>query len=161
MPPVALASQVQGVVLHAPLLPRLMARINRRGPSECWPWTAQLSPTGYPRMSTKRNGKSGQINVLRALYELSRGPLPDSIVLDHLCRNRACLNLAHVEPVSNRENILRGFAPSAVNARKTHCIRGHKLTGANLYITRDGRRQCRPCRTEAMRRWEAAKSCHG
>jgi hypothetical protein len=81
----------------------------------------------------------------RAAYELAHGPVPPGMVLDHRCRERTCINPAHLEPVPNRENVLRGVGPSAVNARKTACKRGHPLAGPNLYRMPDGRRQCRAC----------------
>lgn len=65
---------------------------------------------------------------------------------DHLCRVPSCVNPAHLEAVSPRENYLRGRGPSAQNARKTHCIKGHPLSGDNLRITPEGHRVCRTCR---------------
>lgn len=66
--------------------------------------------------------------------------------LDHLCRNRRCCRPDHLEPVTHKENVLRGMAPSAINARKTHCKRGHEFTAENIYPSPDGVRRCRECR---------------
>lgn len=76
------------------------------------------------------------------------GPVPNGLQLDHLCRNRACINPEHLEPVTRRENILRGVSFSAVNARKRHCPKGHPYTDENTYMDRKGR-QCRLCRATA------------
>lgn len=73
------------------------------------------------------------------------GPIPEGYDPDHLCRNRACVYLDHIEIVTKKENTLRGEGPSAQNARKTHCDHGHELSGSNLYIYPDGRRQCMAC----------------
>lgn len=89
----------------------------------------------------------------RVMYEGLVGPIPAGLTLDHLCRNRACCNPEHLEPTTLRENTLRGEAVSAINARKTHCIRGHAFDSANTYEYK-GARHCRACR--AMRSKRAA-----
>jgi len=68
-----------------------------------------------------------------------------SLVLDHLCRVRACCNPAHLEVVTNRVNILRGEGPTAINARAETCVKGHPFSGDNLSIRSDGRRRCIRC----------------
>jgi hypothetical protein len=76
--------------------------------------------------------------------ELFVGPIPEGLVIDHLCRNRGCINPTHMEPVTNAENVLRGEGPTAVNARKTHCKRGHPFDDVNTYVYAKGR-ACRMC----------------
>jgi hypothetical protein len=95
--------------------------------------------------SKKRvDGKTRQAH--RVAYESVHGPIPPGLVIDHLCRNPACINVEHMEAVSDRVNILRGTSPSAENARKTHCVRGHDLAGDNLRIlSTTGERVCKAC----------------
>lgn len=106
----------------------------------CWEWKGGKFSWGYGRYQ-----QDGQVHMAHRLaYEIFVGPIPDELQLDHLCRNRGCVNPAHLEPVTRRENILRGEAPPAANARKKHCVRGHKLEGQNLLMSA-GKRQCRAC----------------
>jgi hypothetical protein len=78
--------------------------------------------------------------------ELLVGPVPDGLVLDHLCRRKHCVNPDHTEPVTQAENIRRSpTTPAARNARMRLCKYGHPLRGKNLYITRAGHRRCRLC----------------
>lgn len=114
----------------------------------CWLWTAYVSPAGYGRFSVTRNGKSIQRSAHRAAWEMLHGPLDDEWVLDHLCRVRHCVRDTHLEPVSNRTNILRGVGASALNARKTHCKHGHQ----DWFINANGVRECATCRRAARRR---------
>lgn len=110
-------------------------------PSGCWIWTAAKDQSGYGRF-----GVAGLAVVShRVSYEALVGPIPDGLHVDHLCRNRACVNPEHLEPVTCRENILRGIGPSAQHAMKTHCPEGHEYTAENTYVYR-GSRYCVACR---------------
>jgi len=79
-------------------------------------------------------------------YELECGPIPDGLVLDHLCRVRACVRPGHLEAVTQRVNLLRGRTIQAANAAKTHCLRGHRFDSENTYVTSLGQRRCITCK---------------
>ncbi len=129
-----------------PVEQRLNERI-KRCENSCWEWQGSLT-LGYGLMMIK--GK--RYVVHRLAYELWKGPIPEGLTLDHLCRNRACVNPDHLEPVSLKENILRGVSPSADNARKTHCPKGHEFTPDNLVADNANRRRCKTCHRERQRR---------
>lgn len=110
----------------------------------CWTWQATIRD-GYGRIH--RDGRS--LNAHRWYYEQEHGPIPEGLQLDHLCRNRACVNPSHLEPVTQTTNIQRGFAS---RPKKTHCKRGHEFTPENTIIGSDGARRCRKCDNAAQLR---------
>jgi hypothetical protein len=136
-----------------PLEDRLWARVAIARDDECWNWTGHLN-CGYGTIFG--NGRTYKVH--RLAYELLVGPIPEGLVLDHLCRNTACVNPAHLEPVTIYENTRRGLQPERVaqhyaeKRAQTHCKRGHELSGDNLYLGQPGKRACRTCRREATRR---------
>jgi hypothetical protein len=117
---------------------RFWPKVNKDAPNGCWEWTAFLLRGGYGQF-VFRDGSTKLIRSHRFAYELLVGPIPDGLVLDHLGRNRACVNPDHLEPVTNAENIARGS-----RATQTHCKRGHELSPENLLATTKYRR-CRIC----------------
>jgi hypothetical protein len=143
------------VRVRIPLEERFWPKVDRRGPNECWPWLACVLGTGYGQISAGSR-EEGMLLAHRVAYTLLVGPIPDGLELDHLCRNRGCVNPAHLEPVTRQENVLRGIGISADNARKTHCKHGHEFTSENTEIYR-GTRHCRVCRRASWRRWYAKK----
>jgi hypothetical protein len=108
----------------------------------CWRWDAGFTPEGYGKFWL--DGRTRLAH--RLIYELERGPIPDGLVIDHLCRNRGCVNPEHMEPVTNRANLLRGNTLAAGNLAKTHCRNGHEYNDANTYRPPDGSRMCRVCK---------------
>ncbi len=121
---------------------RLMKRVVKQ-PNGCW--LAKSSKGWYSQVSFGfRNNLMGH----RVVYERLKGKIPEGMHLDHLCRVKNCVNPDHLEPVTIKENVLRGVGLSAQNAKKTHCIRGHPFNEDNtLYKMRNGRliRSCRAC----------------
>lgn len=119
----------------------------------CWLWQS-ATRYGYGVFSLgRRSGK--RIMAHRYSYLTLVGEIPNGLQLDHLCRVRNCVNPAHLEPVTPKENVLRGEGPSALQSRRMDCIHGHPLSGDNLYITPKGKRRCKTCRSEAMKRLSA------
>ena len=136
------------------LLARLSSKIRADQVTGCWNWTAstQGPDPDHQYGQIRMGGRESKVGLAhRVVYELVIGQIPAGLDLDHLCRNTRCVNPAHLEPVTHRENILRGIAPAAINARKTHCVAGHELALDNL-IVRDGHRHCRACRNSPEQR---------
>lgn len=121
-------------------------RVAKTTTLDCWLWlgTTSKKKTG-PYGSFCFKGKVFPAH--RFAYEITRGPIPGKCVLDHLCRNPQCVNPDHLEPVSNTENLLRGFFKNGLPRRSaTHCKRGHSLAGDNLSTQGQGKfRRCKKC----------------
>lgn len=140
---------------------RLWKKIRVNPETGCWDWLGgSVTVWGY-----------GQFHILghpyqahNVVYTLYVGPVPGGLELDHTCRNRRCVNPGHLEPVTQLVNILRGSSPAALNAVKTHCKRGHVLSGENLRVKRGRRGVLRVCRTcanaESARRWAVFARLH-
>jgi hypothetical protein len=125
---------------------RFWSKVVIGGEDECWQWLA-ATRRGYGLFGISWR-PTRQALAHRFAYEFLVGPIPEGMTLDHLCRNRGCVNPAHLEPVTGRENTLRGNGPAGVNARKTYCERGHAYDDENTYWvkTPTGRgRKCRIC----------------
>lgn len=137
--------------------PELCARF-KAGPGDCWTWTGSVTPGGYGRYSG--------LLAHRIMYEHHFGPIPDHdvdgkrVCVDHLCRNRLCINPGHLELVTWSENLRRGVGVGKYMSRRTHCNHGHEWTPENTYwikggAAREGRRKrrCKTCqRTQRARR---------
>lgn len=124
--------------------------------SGCWVATVPMSPAGYGYIF--RDGTKKPLH--RVAWEELRGPIPDGMELDHLCRNRACCNPDHLEPVSHAENVRRGIAGEVNRERmlaRTTCKNGHPWDSENTKQT--GRqRKCRTCEREQQRARRARKA---
>ena len=128
--------------------PRFWSKVKMGNPDDCWLWTAKIERNGYGRFWL--DGHS--VEAHRFAYELIRGPIPKGLTIDHLCRNKACVNPAHLEVVTPRTNVLRGPTIVAAFAAKTHCPKGHRYDMFNTYINRKGSRVCRECNRETNRK---------
>ena len=131
------------------LLAGLMRRSHAKGkpfleikPNGCWQWIRCLVD-GYGQVWFERRWRSH-----RLFYEKLVGPIPEGLQLDHICRNRACCNPGHLESVTQKENIKRGYGIGVKNSKKTHCPKGHEYSGENVFVNKKGHRYCRPCRRE-------------
>lgn len=123
-----------------------LMNVDCNGPGGCWLWTGSLSNDGY--------------GAHRRVYLRLVGPIPDGLHLDHLCRNRACVNPDHLEPVTPAENIRRSVRPESMRrAPRTECSEGHPLTGENLYVppSKPTTRICRTCYNAYVRTYRAKR----
>jgi hypothetical protein len=159
--PSGVASSVRSTGMRAKSIPPLTPAQDERfwskvdvpeQPSCCWEWIGNIHATGYGQFSL------GQRQLLphRVAYTLLIGPIPLDRQLDHLCRNRRCVNPDHLQVATPRINTLRSGAIPAINARKTHCIQGHEYTPDNTKWN-GNKRSCRLCRVEGYRRYRANK----
>ncbi len=122
---------------------------------ECLIVQGKKTAEGYIRVGVGyKNGVYMKMLLHRYLWEQSNGPIPDSLVIDHQCRNRACVNLNHLRVVTAKQNSLENVVGSAwqITTATTHCPRGHHYDTDNTYHYK-GRRHCRICRRECHRRW--------
>jgi hypothetical protein len=142
---------IEAIALSAADLTRFWSKVEKT--STCWLWTAGTC-RGYGHFHASRSVGGRTLRAHRVAYELLRDPIPEGMHLDHLCRVRGCVNPDHLEVVTGATNTLRGISSPAINARKTHCRRGHEFTPENTYIDR-GSRRCKACRRLIQNRWNA------
>lgn len=123
------------------------AKVDKNGPlwngTPCWIWTGAKDKAGYGRFHLPRGGN---VPAYWVAWELLHGQIDKALQFDHLCRNHPCVNAEHhLEPVTQKVNLLRGEGFAAINAQKTHCKRGHEFTPENTYMQQDWR-ECVRCR---------------
>jgi HNH endonuclease len=132
---------------------RFWSKVNFGGWLDCWLWNGATSQNGYGQFWL--NGR--QSGAHRVAYSMLVGPIPDGLVIDHLCRVRQCVNPVHLDPTTQRENVLRGEGPPASVVRSGICKNGHPRS-ENAVVRRDGKGQdCRACLRDAQRRFRARK----
>jgi len=128
----------------------------------CWEWTAALDDAGRPMF----HGDDGKlIRAYRYSYELAYGPIPEGMVIDHVCKNVKCVNPSpkHIRLATNRQNAIENsVSVAAINHAKTQCIHGHPLTGDNLILiqrttTKWPERVCRICHNLSKMIWYSNK----
>ncbi len=123
----------------------------------CWEWTGGPDHSGYGVFD---DSMGGRYRAHRWSWNHLVGQVPDGLVLDHLCRNKVCVNPDHLEPVTPAENTRRGYSPAAMNARKTACPQGHPYDAVVMVDGRE-RRKCSICNREAGRRFRARRKNAG
>lgn len=132
------------------LAERFWSKVDKGGPDDCWIWTGSRNQLGYGQMTYRYE----RLAAHRVSLELAGHYLVTGMDVDHLCRNPSCVNPAHLEQVTHRENVLRGALGAVSKARhaaRTHCKNGHEFTVENTRVDKRGSRICRAC----QRRWQA------
>ena len=128
---------------------RFLSHVNKDDINGCWNWIGAKSKDGYGRFWFRDKLWLAH----RASYEIFIGKIPHGMQLDHLCRNRSCINPKHLEAVTQQENIRRGEAGKHLSIR-THCSHGHLFDNDNTYIVPRGDRICRKCQRQRFEKYQ-------
>ena len=114
--------------------------------NNCWNWKATTSRGyGYFRLGSR------MVSAHRFAYELFKDNIPEKLQIDHLCRNRKCVNPDHLEPVTAKENLYRGNPVFLLNKNKSHCKNGHEFTIEGVWKNKNGGRYCKKCHNKRQR----------
>jgi HNH endonuclease len=141
-----------------PLRERFWRHVEPEPKSGCWLWTAGVDGKGYGQIRGDHqvDGSTKYLRAHRVAYEMAKGSIPKGLVLDHLCRNKTCVNPDHLEPVPQKTNVMRGsgFNPNYARLReRTHCVHGHPFTPENTYWPKHKRKRvCKTCRRLSQQR---------
>lgn len=131
-----------------------LIKLAKLGPTACWPWPGHIRPDGYG--SAWKIGSNTNMTAHRRAYIETFGDPGSDFVIDHLCRNRACVNPSHLEAVTNEVNLKRGIAPTLIAHVTNTCLNGHPLLDDNVVIMSSGHRRCRVCLNKWHREYRAA-----
>lgn len=132
---------------RAALYVRIFPKVSIDAETGCWLWKGSKQSNGYGRCW---DGKKSTY-AHRVVYELFFGRIEDGKDIDHLCRNRGCVNPLHLEQVTRSENLSRGESANviaSIQREKTHCPKGHEYSTDNTRVTKEGKRVCRKCARE-------------
>lgn len=135
---------------RTPLADRFWPKVEKS--EACWTWTGAKDPSGYGRVNKGGNGGRALL-AHRVAYELVRGPIPDGLPLDHLCRNPSCVRPDHLEAVPMKVNSLRGNHPRYAVYKTNICLRGHDRSVVGVRVYPNGRRACKQCIRDSGRAW--------
>jgi hypothetical protein len=136
-------------------LERFWAKVEQGTGDACWLWRGYINDGGYGMVWLGiEDSRRIQVRAHRLAYELHhREPVSEALTIDHLCRVRACVNPAHLEPVTKGVNVLRGETTAARHARAMECPQGHAYDSVNTVWKADGSRGCRTCMRARCRDW--------
>lgn len=135
---------------------RLWSKSGAGSASSCWLWTGHVNENGYGYMTMF----GAKRRVHRVAYEWTKGPIPEGLQLDHLCRNRRCVNPGHLEAVTAQENTRRALRDGPPRPRATHCRRGHSLKDGIARSDKPGRVRCRVCKNARNKEYARRKAAH-
>ena len=121
---------------------RFWSKVAVLNKNQCWLWKSALAPNGYGKFSINNYPCSAH----RISFEICKGIIPEELVIDHICRNRSCVNPSHLRAVTYRiNNIENSDSVAAKNINKTHCAQGHEYSKDNTKIRKSKARECRIC----------------
>lgn len=150
--------------MPTPLIPRAIrfwSKVDKGDGTGCWLWTSSQNQVGHGVFTERRGGPTKSSSAHRVAYEYLVGPIPAGLQLDHLCRNPPCVNPAHLEPVTPKENNRRANEQDGRGAYKTHCPQGHPYSLENTRVNVDPsgqlHRSCRACGNAAQKAYQARR----